>query len=208
MVYAAVSCDKKQEAATVAVTGVTLTPGSATMHKGDNITLVAVVLPENATNRNVRWRSSSDAVSVFDGRVLAVSEGTAVVTAVTEDGAFEAKCNITVVSQTGTRIVVEPSLLSLSIGQQSALKAIIEPESSAMLGVVWSSDDDTVATVNADGMVTAVKAGTVAVKATSKADSSVSASCLVTVSGSKDFQDGENESHHDSMEEDNYEKDF
>ena len=82
----------------VFVAGVVLDKASETLKVGGNVSLVATVAPSNATNKNVIWESSDPEVaSVSDnGLVTANKAGTATITARTEDGDFEATCEITV----------------------------------------------------------------------------------------------------------------
>lgn len=82
---------------TVSVTGVTLNASSGTLTEGETVTLVATVLPSNATNKNVTWKSSNNSVATVTGGVVsAISEGTATITATTEDGNFTASYALTV----------------------------------------------------------------------------------------------------------------
>ena len=82
----------------IPVTGVTVEPEHLTLKVGETKHLEAVVEPQNATNRNVRWESSDPLVAVVDknGVVTAVGEGTVLVKVTTEDGACTAVCSITV----------------------------------------------------------------------------------------------------------------
>ncbi len=81
----------------VPVTGVTLDKPSIELKPGDSETLTATVVPENATNKNISWESSSDAVAtVTDGVVTAIAKGTATITVITEEGEKTAKCTVTV----------------------------------------------------------------------------------------------------------------
>lgn len=66
--------------------------------EGSSENLVATVLPENATNKNVIWNSDDESVAVVDenGKVTAVAAGTAVIIVTTEDGSFSAACMVTV----------------------------------------------------------------------------------------------------------------
>jgi uncharacterized protein YjdB len=83
---------------TVAVTGVSLDKTSVTLEIGRETELIATVLPENATNKNVSWSSSNDAVAtVENGIVEGIAEGTAVITVTTEDGGETATCSVTVI---------------------------------------------------------------------------------------------------------------
>ena len=80
------------------VVGVTC-PGIIKMMVGDNVQIKATVMPEDATNKTVAWASSNPAVATVDneGNVYGVALGETVVTVKTEDGGFEAKCNVKVV---------------------------------------------------------------------------------------------------------------
>ena len=65
---------------------------------GSTVKLEATVIPEDATNKEVRWVSSNDAVCMVSaGNVVATGLGTAVIIATTVDGGYMATCTITVV---------------------------------------------------------------------------------------------------------------
>ncbi|WP_296562071.1 Ig-like domain-containing protein [Ruminococcus sp.] len=83
----------------VAATGLTISPESKNFEKsGETVTIVPTVLPVNATNKNVTYKSSNTSVATVDsdGKVTAVKEGTADITVSTEDGDFKAVCKVTV----------------------------------------------------------------------------------------------------------------
>lgn len=84
--------------ATVPVTGVSLDRSALTLSEGDTARLTATVEPADATNQNVTWASSAPDVATVDasGNVTAVAEGTATITATTEDGGKTATCTVTV----------------------------------------------------------------------------------------------------------------
>lgn len=90
----------------IPVTGVELKGGPLTMEIGDEAPLTANVLPAEATNPKVTYKSDDDTVATVDqnGLVTAVAEGSAVITVTTEEGGFEATCQVTVV---GEEAVVE-----------------------------------------------------------------------------------------------------
>ncbi len=82
---------------TIAATGVTLNASSGELTVGGEVTLVATVLPETASNKAVTWSSSKPAVaSVDNGVVKALTEGNATITATTVDGGFTASYDLTV----------------------------------------------------------------------------------------------------------------
>ena len=85
---------------TVAVTGVSLNKASAEIYVGDKETLTATIAPANATNQNVTWSVSganpSGCISLSNGVVTGIKEGTASVVVTTADGSFTASCSFTV----------------------------------------------------------------------------------------------------------------
>jgi uncharacterized protein YjdB len=81
----------------VFTTGVSLDKSSLTMSPGQTATLTATVIPTDATNPKITWKSSNTAVAtVANGVVTAVAEGTATVQAITNDGYYIAACTVTV----------------------------------------------------------------------------------------------------------------
>ena len=104
--------------------------------------LNAVVSPENATNKNVRWSSGDESVATVDqsGKVTAVAAGTAVITVQTEDGSHTDTCEVTVtdvVNVTGVSIEGGPSIV-LSVGEKLRLIAHPEPENATVESITWS----------------------------------------------------------------------
>ena len=110
---------------TVAVTGVSLNASSGELTVNGQTTLTATVVPANATNKTVTWTSSAPAVAtVVNGVVTALSAGTAVITATTEDGGFTATYSLTVKVATTDVIAtygyVDNTRLSTSSGSEKA----------------------------------------------------------------------------------------
>ena len=87
-----------EKSATQDEIGITLNKTSSTIKVGGTENLIATITPENATNKNVTWESSNTAVATVSesGVVTGKSEGTATITATTEDGNKTATCEITV----------------------------------------------------------------------------------------------------------------
>ncbi len=82
----------------IPVESVSLDKETATMEIDDTLTLIATVLPENATNKNVKWSSDNKSVATVseNGIVTAIDSGTAEITVKTIYGGHTAKCVITV----------------------------------------------------------------------------------------------------------------
>ena len=119
---------KYNEPEPVAVTGVSLNKSSTTIKYGGNETLIATVSPEDADNKKVSWSSSDENVATVDndGKVTAVSVGSAVITATTEDGEFKATCAVTIsesaVSVTN-RINALPTPENVTLDDKDAIEA-------------------------------------------------------------------------------------
>lgn len=91
----------------IAVESITLNETTVSITEGHTYTIVATVSPVDATNKNVIWTSSDENVAtVEDGKITAISEGTATITAKTEDGEYTATCVVTV-TKDGTTPPVE-----------------------------------------------------------------------------------------------------
>ncbi|WP_339281110.1 Ig-like domain-containing protein [Paenibacillus sp. FSL H8-0282] len=172
----------------VIVTGVTLDKPTLSLTEGEaGDTLSAVIAPINATNKTVNWSSSDETVAtVVNGVVTPVGEGTAVITVTTTDGSFTASSVVNVsapippvVDVTGVKL--DQETLNLTAGEADGLlKATIEPANATDKDVIWSSSDETVATV-VNGVVTPVGEGTAVISVTTK-DGSFTATTTVSVS--------------------------
>jgi uncharacterized protein YjdB len=157
----------------VRVTGVALAPKTATLTSlGQTLAQAATVLPANATNKAVSYRSSIPSVATVDstGTVVAKANGTTTITVTTADGPFTDTCSITV--DTGrvrvTSVTVAPPTASLTtIGQTVALTATVLPSNATDKTVTWRSSNVAAATVDSSGRVTAVGNGTATITATS-----------------------------------------
>ncbi len=150
---------------------VTISESSATLEVGQNKTLTATASDGSA----ITWTSSATNVATVDGsgNVTGVAAGNATITATAGNGA-SASCTVTVNAPVQEVIVtVSPTTAEVEVGKTTTLTANTE--------VTWTSSDDTVATVDATGKVTGVKAGSVTITAKSKADETKTATCAITV---------------------------
>ena len=167
------------------VTGITLNQSTLTLDVGSSETLIAVLVPSNATNKNVIWSSSRTSVATVsnNGVVTGVGEGTAVITVVTADGGFSATCNVTVnppfISVTG--VALNKTSTSILTGGSETLTANITPANATNQNVSWSSSNTSVATVNNSGVVTGISVGLASITVTTE-DGGFQAVCEVNVS--------------------------
>ena len=172
----------------VAVTGVSLSQTELTLEKGAKATLVATVVPADATNKNVSWRSdNAGIVTVENGVVTAVAEGQTYIRVVTEDGNFTTECKVNVVKNGGsnpsvavTGVKLAQNKLTLKKDDSFTLVATVEPNNASNKAVTWSSANAAVATVSDAGLVEAKTVGTATITVTTQ-DGGFTATCEVTV---------------------------
>ena len=173
----------QEEPAPIRVESIELDSEELELIEGNSISLVATILPEDAENQNVIWSSSNKAVaSVKDGEVTAVSVGEATITAKSEDGGKKATCVVTVNPKhiPVSAISLDKTEVAMNPDDNVMLTATIAPENASNKSVLWSSSDESIATVK-DGEVTALKVGEVVITATSE-DGGKKATCKVVVS--------------------------
>ncbi|MEJ0101600.1 MAG: Ig-like domain-containing protein [Bacteroidota bacterium] len=171
-------------ATTVNVTGVTVSPASASIAVNGTQQLTATIAPANATNQNVSWSSNNTAIATVSasGLVTAVAAGTATITATTQDGAKTATSAITVTTGTinVTGLTVSPTSASIAVNGTQQLTATIAPANATNQNVSWNSSNTAIATVSASGLVTAVAAGTATITVTTQ-DGAKTATSAITV---------------------------
>lgn len=150
------------------VTNVKLNKSNYILGVGKRFTLKATVEANTATNPKLKWTSSNSKVATVNsqGIVTAKSIGTAVITATAQDGTnAEASCEIRVVKAV-TSVTLNASSVTTVEGRSFKLKATVKPTNATIKKVKWTSSDESIAIVDSNGVVTALKAGTVKIKAT------------------------------------------
>ena len=169
-----------------AVTGISVTPATATILVGGTTTLTATVTPDNASNKSVTWTSSNTAVATVNanGVVTGVSVGNATITATTVDGGYSASATITVDPVRVTGVTLNESDIKLIIDGSNygsrQLTATVSPSNATNKNVTWNSTKTDVATVTQNGLVTAVGKGSTDIIVTTE-DGSYTATCHVRV---------------------------
>lgn len=159
--------------AKIPVTGVTLDKSSASIEVGQEIVLAASVIPRNATNQSVTWKTSNSYMASVDsnGIVIGKTAGDVTITAETVDGKYKAVCKIKVDS-TNAVVPVEGISLNendiiLNSGRVIILEVNTKPSNATNKEVTWKSSNSSVATVDDNGIVTTRKPGNVWITATS-----------------------------------------
>jgi len=167
---------------TTKVTGVTISPTSATIYMGETKTFTATLTPPTASNKNVTWSSSNTNVATVDqnGKVTPKANGTTTITVRTNDGNYTASAQVTVKTKV-TGITVSPTSATINMGETKTFTATISPSTASNKTVNWTSSNTNVATVDSNGKVTPKANGTTTITATSAENSSIKASATVTV---------------------------
>ncbi len=175
---------------------ITLDQNSAELEAGDTLVLTAEILPEEA-DQSVTWESSDPDVASVDenGTVTAISEGTATITATSDaDESLSDSCVITVIGTENPGILPESIALagaapsSLAIGEGTRISATILPEEADQT-VIWESSDPNVATVDEDGVITAVGEGAVTIRGFSQVDPRLVVAVRISVTGREPEQE-------------------
>lgn len=166
---------------TVPVSGVSLSKTNIDLKVGEAAGLSAIIAPANATNKNVTWISSDTNVATVDinGKVTAVSSGSAIITVTTVDGGFTAECKVTVKNPV-TSVSLNKNDVTLDIGDTEKLIADILPKNATVKDVIWTTSNEYIATVDSNGVVTALTSGEAVITVTTK-DGGFTDNCIVNV---------------------------
>ena len=167
--------------APIAVESISLNTSVLSLEYGQTAQLVATVYPSNAFNKGVHFVSDSTDVATVDdnGNIITVGSGTAIITAITDDGDYIAQCQVTV-SVKVKGVDLDQKDITINVGNTIALKANINPDVASDKTVEWTSSDTSVATVDKDGVVRGVKTGSTTITAKTN-DGGFEASCTVNV---------------------------
>lgn len=181
--------------ATIKATSITVEPKVLNLNTNDYFVdyLEYKILPENSDETDVVWESDNTKVAMVseDGQVTANGVGTTTVRCYIEaNPSLSATCTVNVKGSTEPEVVkvsgitLNPDIsLEIEEGSSYTIKATVAPSNATNNSVKWVSSSPDVATVDDNGNVTAIKAGSTMITCTAVDGSGVSASCTVTVKG-------------------------
>ncbi len=141
------------------------------------------ITPANAYDKSVTWSSDDETVATVDqnGLVTAVGHGETLIVVKANDGSnVRGSSRVYVEQGVETMSITEPAV-TVYEGERHKLSVEVGPRSAENKEVVWSSSDESIATVNSKGNVTGVNTGVCTITATAADGSGVTASCTVTV---------------------------
>ncbi|WP_299113630.1 Ig-like domain-containing protein [uncultured Winogradskyella sp.] len=162
---------------------VEVTPSTATLNVPETITLTTTFTPSSTTNQSGTWTSSNPSIAtVTNGLVTSISEGNTTITFTSNDGGFTDTAEITVTNIVIplSSVTIDPNDITIEVGENSQLTTTFVPSDTTDTTGIWTSSDDSVATVDENGNITGITVGQVDITYTSTVDA-VTDSATVTV---------------------------
>ena len=154
----------------IPVTAITVAPSSQSLQVGNTLQLSIQYVPQNTTDTTVTYASSNTAVATVDskGLVTGVAAGVATITATSTTAGVTSTSSVNVfVAVTG--ISVQENSISLVAGATSQLAWNVQPQNATDKNVTFTSSNTDVCTVDANGLVTGVAAGSAGITLTTEA---------------------------------------
>lgn len=180
----------------ITVTKITISQTSGKLEVGNTLQLSTTITPSNADNRRVNWESSNPSVAIVStaGLVTGVSEGYSIISASTTDGTnLKVSCTVNVIPPKIpiNSITFEQLRYSIKCGEEMTLAPIISPSNATCTDLLWASSNETCATIDENGKISAISIGETTITATTTDGTNLSGSCTVNVTG-QDISDYQN----------------
>ena len=169
------------------VKSISLSSYNLEMLVGTSETLTVTLDPANTSNGTYSWSSDDATIASVsqNGTVTALKDGSTTIRVSLADGSKSASCKVTVNDPGALKgITLTPTSITCGIKYKEQLEVSFIPETAKNRKLTWTSSDNAIATVDADGNVTAVAVGSATITATSD-DGGHTATCKVTVKGAE-----------------------
>lgn len=178
------------------VTGVSISNKNLSLNVGDKKKISYNIEPSNATRKDVEFKSSNtDVVAVSDsGEVTAKKVGEATITVTTEDGNKSSTCTVAVEEPVVKveSIDFDKDAIELEIGNKKKVTATVNPSNATSKAFEYMSSNNSIASVDQEGTVTANRAGSVNIVAKTE-DGGYEDTCRVTVTDPEPEDNGSEE---------------
>ncbi len=165
------------------ITDIKLSIENTIIQKGSSNVIQIAITPQDATEEILWETSNENIVGVDKGTIIGFTSGTATITAKTSDGRVSSSIDITVYSKV-TDVVLDKENVTLLKGNSLKLSANVLPEDATNKEIIWSSEDNRIASV-VNGVITANEEGTTTIVAKAK-NEEIKARCNVTVKALSD----------------------
>ena len=136
-------------------------PSELTLKTGESGQLSWSVQPDDATNKGLTFKSQAPKVATVDanGVVTAVGRGVANIVATAQDGSKKQGTVKVTVIQPVTGVTMQRDLYYVQRGGASNVRAVVQPKNANNQKVIWSSADDSIASVRSNGTITGLVSG-------------------------------------------------
>ena len=155
---------------------------NTTLQKGERKQLQVTISPEEASDHKVIYSSSNAHVATIDdkGVIHALTSGTTTITVKAQENSVQASIEINVFSPV-TGISIDQTEIYMPVGDNFKINAYIEPEDANNPNIIYKSDSEDIATIDENGIITAVKEGKTIISAISEENESIKSTCKLIV---------------------------
>lgn len=156
-------CDDEEEVAVIEVSKLEVNTPDVSLRIGEKVRLQTVMTPVNATDTVIVWTSDQPEIATVDGHgvITALKKGAAKIAGKVGSGYAEVAVNVSDDKTTTLGLVLSKEELSLVEKDTFSLTFEVYPELDKTKDeIVWTTSDEGIATVDAQGKITAVHAGT------------------------------------------------
>ena len=177
------TCEVEVVSDVINVKKIELVADKVTINEGSITQISTLIEPKNATNRALIWTSSDSKIASVDskGVVKGIKKGSVTITAKTKDGTVVASIIITVNASLPKieKISFSQDNIGIKKGDTFGLTVIVDPSNLSLSGFTWKSSDTNIVTVDSNGVIKGVNAGTATITVTSS--NGKTATCTITV---------------------------
>jgi uncharacterized protein YjdB len=165
----------------VPIQSITLSDTNLTMNQGATYMPNVIIQPSNANQSLITWQSIMPNIATVNsnGLITAVSNGTTMITAITQNGGKTASIIVRVLSSVSS-IILNNTAISIKMNTAYQLNASLMPAGVSNSVVTWSSSQPAIASVTNNGLVRGMMRGTAIITAIT-ANGSLTARCIVSV---------------------------
>ena len=175
------------------IESITVSKSAIAIAKEAYYDLSATISPAVASNHTVVWSSDDESIAVVNqasGLVFGREIGTATIYARAKENPSKFATCVVTVGKAVESIVLDYTTLTMDIGEEKQLTAIVSPNDAIVKTVEWISDNPAVATVTSSGVVTAIAPGSAKIYANACDGSGVHGRCDVTCNIPDGIQSG------------------
>lgn len=153
--------------------------GNTSVTIGNQIVLKTIVIPSNATDQKISWKSSDESIATVDsdGLVKGIKVGEVTITAIA--GGKSNSCTVKVTEVAVNSISLNPTKVTLEPNKSQMINAVINPSNATNKNLTWTSSNPSVVKVSSSGIITAIKEGMATI--TAKSNDGKIATCTVTI---------------------------